>query len=58
MEALGGERVKEYFNKETNCVIVDYNIDVKKSLEIYKDIYEPFTIINDELVDEMKKVKV
>ena len=32
MEALGGVRVKEYYNVDEKCVIVDYNIDVKKAL--------------------------
>lgn len=41
MEALGGLRVKEYYNKEKNCNIVDYNINVKDSINSNKDIYEP-----------------
>ena len=42
MEALGGVRIKEYYNEEEKCTIVDYNIDVKRSLAKYKDIYEPY----------------
>lgn len=41
MEALGGERVKEYYDDENaNCIVVDYSIDVKKSLETYNHTYE------------------
>ena len=43
MEALGGIRIKEYFDDEVNhCMIVDYNIDVKKSLDKYSSIYEQY----------------
>lgn len=43
MEALGGIRVRDYFDDQVfNCQIVDYNIYVKKSLETYKDLYEPY----------------
>ena len=42
MEALGGIRIKEYYDDQyAHCTVVDYNIDVKESLEKYKDIYEP-----------------
>ena len=44
MEALGGERINQYFSDAEQCDIVDYNIDVKKALENYKDIYEPYVI--------------
>lgn len=41
MEALGGKRIREYYDDiEYNCEIVDYNIDVKDSLEKYASIYE------------------
>ena len=43
MEALGGKRVREHFDDEYGCVVVDYKIAVKESLEKYKDIYEPLT---------------
>ncbi len=42
MEALGGLRVKESYDTEDECIIVSYNIDVKKSLQDYKDTYEPY----------------
>ena len=33
MEALGGERLREYYDdKNAHCTVVDYNIDVKKAL--------------------------
>ncbi len=40
MEALGGVRAKEYYESLLNTVVVDYNIDVKKSLEEHKDYEE------------------
>ena len=46
MEALGGIRVKEYYNEEEKCMVVDYNIDVKNALEKYKDVYEEYIIKN------------
>ena len=43
MEALGGKRIREYFDNDNyNCMIVDYNIDVKNSLNKYKDTYEQY----------------
>jgi predicted acetyltransferase len=44
MEALGGVRIREYYD-ETNahCAVVDYNIDVEKALEGHKE-YEKITI--------------
>jgi len=33
MEALGGKRIREYYDDaNVHCMVVDYNIDVKKSL--------------------------
>ena len=33
MEALGGERLREYYDdKNAHCTVVDYNINVKKAL--------------------------
>ena len=33
MEALGGVRIREYYDdQDAHCVVVDYNIDVKKAL--------------------------
>lgn len=44
MEALGGKRIAKYYDSEFyNCDVVKYSIDVKKSLETYKDTYECFT---------------
>ena len=41
MEALGGKRIREYYDDEyAKCTVVDYIIDVEKSLEKYKEIYE------------------
>ena len=38
MEALGGVRVREYFDdEEAHCTVVDYNINVKKALEEHKE---------------------
>ncbi len=44
MEALGGVRVKEEYDKEYDCIVVDYIIDVKKSLDKYKDQYEEYIV--------------
>lgn len=44
MEALGGERVREYYDdKNAHCMVVVYTIDVKKALDTYKNIYEQYT---------------
>lgn len=42
MEVLGGVRINEYYNEDIKSDVVDYNIDVKKALEKYKNIYEPY----------------
>ena len=44
MEALGGKRVREYYDEEYNCTVVDYHINVKESLEKYKDEYEKYIV--------------
>lgn len=44
MEDLGGVRIKEFYDEKYKCTIVDYEIDVKESLEKYKDIYEPYIV--------------
>lgn len=44
MEALGGYRIKEYYNEDEKETIVDYNIDVKKALDTYRDQYEPYIV--------------
>lgn len=42
IEALGGVRVKEWYSEEDKETIVDYNIDVKESLEKNKEEYERY----------------
>ncbi len=43
MEAMGGVRVREYFDDEdAHCTVVDYNIDVKKALAGHPE-YEEMT---------------
>ena len=44
MEALGGKRVKEYYNEDYKLMMVDYIINVKESLEKYKDIYTQYIV--------------
>lgn len=51
MEALGGKRVKEWLDDEDNCMTVNYEIDVKDSLDKYSVIYEP-------MIDSNKTDKV
>lgn len=41
MEALGGKRIKEWLDEEDNTMTVNYEIDVKDSLDKYVDIYSP-----------------
>ncbi|MBO7515536.1 MAG: GNAT family N-acetyltransferase [Lachnospiraceae bacterium] len=39
MEALGGERIREYFEDEkAHCMVVDYAIDVEKALTNHADL--------------------
>ena len=41
MEALGGVRIREYYDdQDAHCTVVDYNIDVKKALAEYAETYE------------------
>jgi predicted acetyltransferase len=41
MESLGGIRVKEFYDDvNAHCVVVDYNIDVKKSLIEHQNLEE------------------
>ena len=41
MEALGGVRVREYYDDEdAHCIVVDYNIDVKKALAEHPEYEE------------------
>lgn len=38
MEALGGKRIRQYYDdQDAHCVVVDYNIDVKKALAGHAD---------------------
>ena len=38
MEALGGVRVREYYDEiNAHCTVVDYNIDVRKALEEHSE---------------------
>lgn len=42
MEALGGVKVREYFENEfDNCYMRDYKINVNESIDKYGSIYEP-----------------
>lgn len=42
MEALGGERIREYFDDEhDHCTVVDYRIDVRKALQKHPE-YEKY----------------
>jgi predicted acetyltransferase len=56
MEAFGGVRVKEYYSEEEDCVVVDYNIDVKNALKTYKDVYEPYIARDIDEVSLQKKL--
>ena len=41
MEALGGKRIRQYYDdQDAHCVVVDYNIDVKKALAEHADYEE------------------
>lgn len=42
MEALGGTKVKEYFDEETKNQSVVYKIPVSESIEKYRDKYEEY----------------
>ncbi len=43
MQALGGILVREHYDDVIyHCMIEDYIIDVNKSIEEYKEIYEPY----------------
>ena len=55
MEALGGIRVRKYYNEDEKCDVLDYNIDVKSALEKYKDIYEPYVSIKESIKKQNRK---
>ena len=41
MEALGGKRIRQHYDdQDAHCVVVDYNIDVKKALAEHADYEE------------------
>lgn len=40
IEALGGKLIREYYNEDEGCMIRDYNINIKESLERYGGLYE------------------
>lgn len=47
MEALGGKRIREHVDDEDSTnVLVDYVIDVAKSLEEHREEFESYTDIN------------
>lgn len=53
MESLGGIRIKEYFNDiNSNCIVVDYNIDVKKSLNEHSDFENYISNSNENIKKE------
>ena len=48
MEALGGVRVKEYYDDiNAHCTVVDYNIDVRKALEEHTEFEKYILNIKD-----------
>ena len=54
MEALGGKRVRQYFEDEVaHCEVVCYSIDVKKSLEKYK-AFEKYVLDNKNMKKQGK----
>ena len=51
--SLGGKLIKEWYDYEIyHGILQDYIIDVDKSLEYYKDIYEP--LISDVKIHSKK----
>ena len=48
MEALGGVRIKEYYDDiNAHCTVVDYNIDVRKALEEHTEFEKYILNIKD-----------
>ena len=48
MEALGGTRIREYYDETyAHCMVVDYNIDVKKALREHPEFEEIICPIED-----------
>ena len=51
MEALGGERVREYFDDQNaHCTVVDYRIDVRKALDEHAE-FENLILTQDSIKD-------
>ena len=51
MEALGGERVREYFDDQNaHCTVVDYRIDVRKALNEHAE-FENLILTQDSIKD-------
>lgn len=44
MEALGGVFLREYFYEKDQCMVKDYEICVRESIEKYAPIYEAMTL--------------
>ncbi len=43
IQALGGRLLREYYEDiYAHCIVQDYAIDVDKSVEVYKAVYEPY----------------
>ena len=48
MEALGGTRIREYYDGTyAHCTVVDYNIDVKKALLEHPEFEEMIHSVDD-----------
>lgn len=52
IRALGGVKVKEYFDEDEGYNVVRYNINVNKSVEENKDRFEKF-VVSDEVLKAM-----
>lgn len=59
MEALGGINIREHYDEENaHCIVKDYEIDVKKSLNDYKDVYEPMIIKDIKKTEGLRLTKM
>ncbi len=51
MEALGGVRIREYYDDVyAHCTVVDYNIDVKKALQEHSEYEDMICHVDDRFV--------
>ena len=51
MEALGGVRIREYYDDVyAHCVVVDYNIDIKKALQEHPEYENMICCIDDKFI--------